>query len=149
MHAIRSSGLILDIKSHSDRDATCSVYNYTNASVAIDLMEKLVNLEGVEAQNITVITPYRAQTRVYHKAITALQKTSPGLQIKNITINTVDSLQGGEAQIVILDLCVTNKVGFMKYMNRINVATFRARDAMYILVDIKGLYAGKRPANRK
>ncbi|KAL9116318.1 MAG: hypothetical protein Q9187_007158, partial [Circinaria calcarea] len=117
-----------------------------------DPKQLLPVIKTVPMQNgfdIAIIAPYRAQVRVYQNALAEFRRANPKLQIEDIAVNTVDYLQGGEAPVIFLNLCVTNKVGFMKHMNRVNVATFRVQDAMYILMDIEEIFGGVRPNSRR
>ncbi|KAL9119583.1 MAG: hypothetical protein Q9187_003862 [Circinaria calcarea] len=140
-YGLRSPGVIIDATSHAEKDPNFSTFNYITASITLDFLEKLVALDGVKAENIAILTRYTAQIRV--------SIPNPALLIEDVQINTIDSIQGGEADIPLLDLCVSNQIGFLKYLNRVNVATSRARDAIYIMIDIKGLYHGARSKDRK
>ncbi|KAL9117739.1 MAG: hypothetical protein Q9187_005720 [Circinaria calcarea] len=148
-YGLRSPSVIVDATSHAEKDPNSSAFNYITASITLDLLEKLVSLDGVKAENIAILTRYTAQIRVYRCVLLELRKTNPALLIEDVQITTIDSIQGGEADIPLLDLCVSNQIGFLKYLNRVNVATSRTRDAIYIMIDIKDLYHGARPKDRK
>jgi len=59
---------------------------------------------------------------------------------KNIQVNTVDSYQGQENDIVILSTVRSDgKIGFLRNANRVNVSLTRARNSLIIIGNVKTL----------
>jgi len=78
---------------------------------------------GIKSENIGVITPYRAQ-RDYIKEI---------LKNNEIEINTVDSFQGREKDVIIFTITSTKDMSFIEDENRLNVAFTRARRKLIVI----------------
>lgn len=80
-------------------------------------------------QAIAVISPYRAQ-------VVALQELFQ--EDSRIVVNTIDSFQGQEREVVILSLVRSNNenvIGFLKDYRRMNVAMTRAKKKLIIVGD--------------
>ncbi|MCK5945025.1 MAG: AAA family ATPase, partial [Planctomycetes bacterium] len=99
------------------------------ANAVADVVEDLVRRHGVPPSEIAVIAPFRAQVRLMRSAI---QKK--GLSgIDDLTIETVERIQGQEREVVIVSLAAgdpaeSKKRGaFHLSLNRLNVALSRAR----------------------
>lgn len=85
---------------------------------------------------IAVISPYKEQV----KALQELVQDSPDLQpyLSNISVNTVDSFQGQERDIVYISMTRSNNqgtIGFLSDIRRMNVAITRARKKLVIIGD--------------
>ena len=78
---------------------------------------------------INIITFYKPQMKAISKAVASHAALS-----KLVDVSTVDSMQGREADVVILS-CVRTSVpiGFLKDQRRLNVAISRAKDMMYMV----------------
>lgn len=126
------------VRTFSRSDSAGSRFNIGHIAVVRDICQTLLGPETeIYGKDITVITPYAAQ-RVRH--LRALADAARGnKEMGNVTVSTVDRLQGGEADIVVLDLVVrSNKndgLGFMKDRHRLNVAISRARDVLIVIGD--------------
>ncbi|MCU0417266.1 MAG: AAA domain-containing protein [Cytophagaceae bacterium] len=96
------------------------------------LVGKIVNelLEQFShSVSIGVISPYKQQV---------LQLKEDFIQHKNIQVQTVDSFQGQEKDIIIISLVRSNDkqdIGFLKDLRRMNVAITRARKKLVIIGD--------------
>lgn len=110
-----------------------SLYNLTNAASVLEILVPL--LTEVEPGHIAIITPYKAQCHVYKNALYQLGKES-GKDLRNIQLRTIDGFQGGEAPIVVLDLTITDRLGFVREPNRLNVAMSRAQDGFIIVTNV-------------
>lgn len=89
---------------------------------------------GIDPDNITVISPYKGQKLLLEEQLAA--RLPAGVKFRHI--DTIDSQQGRENEIVILCLTVANEhfgsiIGFLKEWNRMNVALTRAKSALWIL----------------
>lgn len=53
-------------------------------------------------------------------------------RFRNITVSTIDSIQGKEMDVVILSCARTEGIGFMGLQQRLNVALTRAKFSLFI-----------------
>lgn len=84
---------------------------------------------------VLILTGYRAQCLEIERAIRRLS-----LNGITVTVNTVDAVQGREADVVIFSVTrsnLTGEFGFLdeRYSGRINVALSRAREVLWIVGD--------------
>ena len=87
-----------------------------------------------ERIDIGIISPYRAQVQYLRTLLRADDYLRP--LRKAITINTIDSFQGQERDIILVSLVRANEtgnIGFLADLRRINVALTRARSILIIL----------------
>ncbi len=118
-----------------------SSFNKEEADLLIrHLIQYLGQIEAVEKldsiENIGIISPYKAQITLLQEMLEAA-----GLEeeVKDkIGINTVDSFQGQERDIVYISLVRSNdngEIGFLSDRRRMNVAMTRARKKLVIIGD--------------
>lgn len=86
--------------------------------------------------NVGVISPYRHQVEILKE----LHHSYPQLKAneKFITINTIDSFQGQERDIIYISLTRSNPesaIGFLSEIRRMNVAMTRARKKLVVIGD--------------
>ena len=113
-----------------DVDGTCkteeggSVYNEEEIEVIQEIINTLKDL-GLEGERIGIITPYVAQAKKLREVI----------KDSNIEINTVDSFQGREKNIIIFSVTGTdkNRINFASHPNRLNVALTRAKCRLIVV----------------
>jgi ATP-dependent RNA/DNA helicase IGHMBP2 len=122
-------------------EATFSTYNREEANLLIRHFTDYINqLDAMnimkEVRNIGIISPYKAQVSLLQEA----QNT--GLILDeiscNLSINTVDSFQGQERDIMYISLVRSNEkgeIGFLSDIRRMNVAMTRARRKLVIIGD--------------
>ncbi len=104
-----------------------SKYNVEEAKLVIRSLEKLLQL-GVEPNQIGLISPYSAQTRL----LGSFTK-DPGIEV-----DSVDSFQGREKEVIIVSLVrsnLTGEMGFLADTRRMNVAMTRARRKLIVIGD--------------
>lgn len=92
-------------------------------------------LEGVT--NIGIISPYKAQVSLLQDLFDERLATSPELKQK-VAINTVDSFQGQERDIIYISMVRSNEkgeIGFLADTRRMNVAMTRAKKKLVIIGD--------------
>lgn len=85
--------------------------------------------EIAEGWNAAIISPYRAQVEL-------LQREFAGME--DVAVNTIDSFQGQERDVVYLSLVRSNEkgeIGFLRDYRRMNVAMTRARKKLVIIGD--------------
>ncbi|KAF9885493.1 hypothetical protein FE257_012820 [Aspergillus nanangensis] len=117
----------------TDRDSSGSSYNMSNIKVSLTLVENLLVDNVATGRDITIITPYQAQMSRYCDYLYRLQVEKPTIGVEKVSVFTVDSFQGGEAPLVIVDLVATKRAGFVRESNRLNVMLSRAKYGMYII----------------
>jgi DNA replication ATP-dependent helicase Dna2 len=98
------------------------------AAVARDIVKSLLSC-GIDAQDIGIITPYRAQQSLITRNLSDL-----GSPASTISVDTVDRFQGGEREIIILSLSRADEVtSFLADRKRLNVSLSRARSKLILL----------------
>ena len=65
--------------------------------------------------------------------ITIYCRTTSGDFVKHVEVDTVDSFQGREKDIILLSCVRTGDMGFLKTRERLNVALTRAKKSAIIL----------------
>ena len=86
--------------------------------ILADLLEA-----GVPAGSVGVITPYRAQVK-------AIKSQLPR---RGFEVNTVDSYQGREKEVIVFSATSTRGMGFVEDVNRLNVALTRPRRKLIVV----------------
>ena len=118
-----------------------------------DLTRDLSSIPHPESQywEIGIISPYAAQAEVIRKALLVSDVVQPfgnrrfvdsKTQSVRIEVNILDKFQGREADVILLPLTRANdygSLGFMTTLNRINVATSRARHRLILVGNAKKL----------
>ncbi|XP_050549253.1 uncharacterized protein LOC118272498 [Spodoptera frugiperda] len=82
------------------------------------------------AMSIAVITPYNGHKDLIKRHLKALN-----LSEGQVEVNTVDSFQGQERDVVVVSLARSQGVGFLTDAGRMNVMLTRARHAMIICLN--------------
>ncbi len=104
-----------------------------NAYIAeIEQNSRLDNLN-----DIGIISPYKAQTTLLNEKMKSDDSFSEEIKAK-LSINTVDSFQGQERDIIYISLVRSNdngEIGFLADTRRMNVAMTRARKKIVIFGD--------------
>ncbi len=119
-------------------------YNISNSEEALFLLKHLRSYVSMVAEqqqldsfpSIGIISPYQEQIKTLEPLI--VQDDSMGIYRKNITVNTIDSFQGQERDIIYISLTRSNteqKIGFLSDIRRMNVAMTRARKKLVIIGD--------------
>ncbi|OHX65232.1 AAA domain-containing protein [Flammeovirga pacifica] len=113
-----------------------STYNIDEANLLIKhLQNYLIKLQSVPA-NIGIITPYSAQVKVLRKALYQSDIKEKFKEV--ININTVDSFQGQEREIIYISMVRSNadgEIGFLANARRMNVAMTRAQKKLVMIGD--------------
>ena len=120
--------------------ASHSLYNEAEARLVLELVarfEGYVTPPRVPPQ-VVVVSPYAAQLRHLRRGM-----RSAGLAPDSAGLHTVDSFQGGEAEVVLLSLVRTTRSGrgggFAADAQRLNVALTRASCSLLVLGDLFSL----------
>lgn len=104
-----------------------SRYNPEEAELVLEEFRKLI-VAGVAPEDIAVVSPYSAQTRLL-----MMKLNDP-----RVEVDSVDSFQGREKEVVILSLVRSNvegELGFLTDTRRMNVAMTRARRKLIVIGD--------------
>jgi ATP-dependent RNA/DNA helicase IGHMBP2 len=91
---------------------------------------------GDDFPTMAIISPYRNQVHLLQELVRA----APGLRehADKITVNTIDSFQGQERDIVYIGMTrsnADNRIGFLSDTRRMNVAMTRARKKLVVIGD--------------
>jgi ATP-dependent RNA/DNA helicase IGHMBP2 len=101
------------------------------------LVEKLTGHYRINGfPTIAVISPYREQIRLLKDQL--LQTPSLKNYEDNISVNTIDSFQGQERDVVLISMTRSNaqgEIGFLSDIRRMNVAMTRAKKKLIIIGD--------------
>ncbi|KAK5626739.1 hypothetical protein RRF57_002454 [Xylaria bambusicola] len=121
-------------------DENFSKFNILEAEMIVRFIEYLI-MNGVKGSEITVLTFYRGQRKRILSEFRKLKHREP---FKNV--QTVDSYQGEENEIIILSLVRSNgpngphKAGFLRDSNRGVVSISRARRGFYVFGNMINLW---------
>lgn len=122
-------------------EETFSTYNQEEANLLLRHFTDYINqLEAMnilkEVMNIGIISPYKAQVSILQEAF------KNGIRQEQVScilsINTVDSFQGQERDVIYISLVRSNEkgeIGFLSDIRRMNVAMTRARRKLVIIGD--------------
>ena len=97
--------------------------------------------------SIGIIAPYKGQLDAIREVAPNSENIQPGMEI---SINSVDSFQGQERDVILISMTRSNtdsRIGFLNEIRRMNVAMTRARKKLVIVGDSSTLsqhsfYAG-------
>jgi superfamily I DNA and/or RNA helicase/serine/threonine protein kinase len=134
---------VVDQEAFHRKDNSNSLYNPYEANIVIKVLNQLydsdlfMNLMDERSFNeppIGVICPYAAQKKQINMEI--MKKAWPSTFTRLLKIDTVDSYQGKENEIIIVSLTRNDRKitqGFLKYPERINVSLSRARERLVVI----------------
>ena len=120
-------------KLEDKQENSSSHSNEYEAKYLLHLADYLLK-QGYSKQQITILTPYRGQTRTIRNLIGEYDPET------NIKITAIDNYQGEENDIILLSLVRSNeakRIGFMREATRICVSLSRARKGLYIIGNSK------------
>ena len=141
---IESEIVALDVTSSYEAQANAnhSTYNEENVCISVNLLEQILSNENIMKDRplICIATPYEAQYHAYMSAIPAIKAKFPAFADR-IHCDKVDGLQGAEFDIVICDMTITSRAGFLKDKGRLNVFFSRAKNAQYVIANFSKVAA--------
>lgn len=121
---------------------TLSTFNEGEVGVVQKHFEALLMMSGDNFDySVGVIAPYRAQVELLNEAFSDEQKAS-----YDLSINTVDSFQGQERDVIYISLVRSNEngtIGFLSDFRRMNVAMTRAKRKLVLIGDSATLGSAK------
>jgi ATP-dependent RNA/DNA helicase IGHMBP2 len=111
-----------------------AAFSFKHINLFINELSKKYTIENFPS--IAVISPYKQQINLLKTQF----EHSPDLQKykENISVNTIDSFQGQERDIVYISLTRSNdigEIGFLSDIRRMNVAMTRARKKLVVIGD--------------
>lgn len=112
-----------------------SLKNTEEAKLATLLIARALCDVDSSNHSIAIITPYRDQRQVIRSCLKA-QLGNDSEHLQNIRVETVDSFQGQEAELVVFSAVRASQeggVGFLADTRRMNVALTRARQTLWVL----------------
>lgn len=125
-----------------------SKFNIANKLQTVAMIRNLLQ-HGFNKDNITIVVMYQAQRRVYIRAFSQIPELAAWAE-DGKRIRTVDSFEGDEDEIIILDVPVAanleGKLGFGHVSPRLNVAISRTKNGFILISDTeatKALMQGK------
>lgn len=118
-----------------------SISNPEEAALLYRHLEQLTGVisDHYTAENfptVAIISPYSQQVMILQDLLQHQQALAPYLD--KITVNTIDSFQGQERDIVYISMTrsnADNKIGFLSEIRRMNVAMTRARKKLVVIGD--------------
>jgi len=125
--------LMIDVKDTTEQIEN-SQCNLVNATVCMNMVKTL--LKTFKSKHLAIISPYWAQQKVYYCALYQLQSKLKKKDLRAIQNKTIDSFQENETDIIILNLVITKKLGFMQEMNQLNIALTQAWDSLMMITDV-------------
>lgn len=102
----------------------------------LELLIQRVLILGVPFPSIAVISPYRHQVEILKQGAGTIPALTDKMEF--ISVNTIDSFQGQERDVVYISLTRSNSdavIGFLSEIRRMNVAMTRARKKLVIIGD--------------
>jgi ATP-dependent RNA/DNA helicase IGHMBP2 len=116
----------------------------TNPEEAVFLIKHLTQLAAQEDAaytfdtfpTVAVISPYKEQIRILKELLLSSEVLQP--YAGKISVNTIDSFQGQERDVVYISMVrsnTTGDIGFLSDIRRMNVAMTRARKKLVVIGD--------------
>ncbi|EOD51150.1 putative atp-dependent helicase nam7 protein [Neofusicoccum parvum UCRNP2] len=131
------------VDSISELGAKKSPFNVTHIILVTDIIRGLLE-RGIKPSSLAVLTSYSAQFAQYRSAFAALQALFPGLDMRSMTLGKIDTFQGEEADIVILDLPNHERLGFLDDPSRLNVGLSRGKCGLILVANSSVITKNKR-----
>ena len=98
--------------------------------------------KGLEAKDVAVIAPFRAQVAAVRRAIRKLESIDEADKLQ-VAVDTVDKMQGQEREVIIYSMTAGDAeyamemADFLYNPNKLNVAFSRAKSKLIILANVK------------
>lgn len=115
----------------NEEEAICVVHLCCQLIKHLELCRKKGDCRSDVQKRILIISPYRSQVHL-------IKQLLEEEDLFNVDVITVDGVQGQENDFVIFS-CVRsgNNIGFLKDERRLNVALTRAKQALYIIGNLR------------
>ncbi|KFH43301.1 putative ATP-dependent helicase-like protein [Hapsidospora chrysogenum ATCC 11550] len=136
-NTLNENRVVVELESSAEQMHRTSYWNPGHHQWVLEQAERLLKDEYFRSVthagapgSIMIESPYRTAVRQYETHVRQL----PEEWQNRVEAVTVDKAQGKQADVVILDMVRTSKVGFMDKPQRLNVAITRARQAEIIVM---------------
>jgi hypothetical protein len=116
-----------------------STENVSNVVLVMDLVERLVLSHSAMLGELLILVPYQAQFARYNQARTVHGEQHQDWDVLLLQVKTIDSFQGAEHAITIVDLTILERLGFLCKANRLNVACSRVQHGSFLVDTVKGI----------
>ena len=137
---IMSPCVMIDIHSQSEASGRRkSKKNEDEVDMVFSLAKKYIR-EGIEANEIVILTGYTAQLGLLKQTYQWLEDRS----LEKVRFSTIDGFQGQESSVIILLLTGTERFGFLRETARLLVACSRAKDVFVIMGTLDQLRSNER-----
>lgn len=129
---VSPASVVLEVSGNKDRTVRCA----GEAGQVVDLVRSLID-GGVAAEDIGVITPFRAQAAEIRRVL-RITWSGSGLNHR-IVVDTVERFQGQEREVIVISLVsskpawIRRLAGFLFQRERWNVALTRARRKVVVI----------------
>jgi superfamily I DNA and/or RNA helicase len=111
-----------------------AAFLFKHLNLLVDELSARYSVE--DFPTIAIISPYRLQVHLLHEQLAHAPALKP--YAAKISVNTIDSFQGQERDIVYISLTRSNAdgdIGFLSDIRRMNVAMTRARKKLVVIGD--------------
>ena len=128
-----------DLPNRREEQAGLSFVNTAEAAIVCQLLQRvnqiLYQSDKPGRRDVLVLSGYKGQVTHLHRRLIPLQSS---LERLNVECCTIDRVQGQQADIVVFSVTRSNELaraGFLRALERINVALSRARELLVIVGD--------------
>ncbi|TFH15209.1 hypothetical protein E4H04_08775 [Candidatus Bathyarchaeota archaeon] len=118
--------VFIDVDGREAGNRNSSKYNIREAEKVADVVRELEDM-NISMHEIGIITTFRAQRQKL------LKQLKENRNRHSLEINTVDSYQGREKDVIIYSVVGTRDFEFIEDVNRLNVAFTRARKKLIVI----------------
>ena len=123
-------------KGFEEKPEGTSVINPEEADFVLNRLTEILQENAGERPSVAIISPYKKQVNLLADKL----KEHTGLKdlISQIDVNTIDSFQGQEREVVVISLTRSNdrsEIGFLADTRRMNVAMTRAQKLLLVIGD--------------
>ncbi|KAF6202501.1 hypothetical protein GE061_002897 [Apolygus lucorum] len=109
--------------------------NDKEARFIVELVQKMCSSEHFLRMTVGIIVPYQNQRAL----IANLIKDRKDRVLDGVVVNTIDSFQGQEKDVIILSCVRTKRIGFLADKQRLNVALTRAKRCLLVVGNFHAL----------
>jgi hypothetical protein len=113
-----SNALFLNIPDSIAKRRINSVVNYGHIGAVVTLCVEILKAKVVPPEKIGILTPYDGQYRVSLAELGKLHGRNRNLGLDQVMVRRIDAFQGREKEVIILDLTVSARIGFLSLPNR-------------------------------
>lgn len=132
--AILAPYSFIDIAEGQETSVEKSYVNLLEADYIVRILDHLSSQYTIDVnEQVSVITFYNGQVKAIKDRLNRYEK------LASVRVQSVDSFQGGECQIILISCVRSDRVGFLADFRRLNVALTRAQFSLMILGNANAL----------